>query len=96
MSSYNKVIQVKRGDSPKLHDVLNLLVNTVFYVDGAPWQPTTEQIAGLAEGDLRPLAHVGRPVAVPVPSSNVGHSLDRNWGCWHSWNARLHARPVQA
>lgn len=49
MSSYNKVIQAKRGDSPKLHDVLNLLVNSVFYVDGSPWQPTTEQIAGLTE-----------------------------------------------
>ncbi|MCV7230861.1 hypothetical protein [Mycolicibacterium komossense] len=49
MPSYNNEIQVNRGDSPKRHEVLNLLVNNVFYADGAPWQPTTEQVAGLTE-----------------------------------------------
>lgn len=49
MTSYNNEIQVNQGDSPKRHEVLNLLVNSVFYPDGTPWQPTTEQVAGLTE-----------------------------------------------
>jgi hypothetical protein len=49
MPSYNKEIQVNRGASPKRHEVLNLLVNNVFYEDGAPWQPTNEQVAALTE-----------------------------------------------
>lgn len=49
MTTIDSMIQVNRGDSPKRHEVLNLLVNNVFYEDGAPWRPTTEQIAGLTE-----------------------------------------------
>jgi hypothetical protein len=49
MTSYNKEIQINRGENPKRHEVLDLLVNSVFYADGAPWQPTPDQVAGLAE-----------------------------------------------
>lgn len=49
MTNNNNMIQIKRGDSPKRHQVLNLLANNVFYADGSPWQPTRDQVAALTE-----------------------------------------------
>lgn len=49
MASYNNEIRVNRGESPKRHEVLDLLVNNVFYADGAPWQPTKQQVEKLTE-----------------------------------------------
>lgn len=42
-------ITIKRGDTPNAQDVLTALVNTVFYEDGSPWEPDTDQAAALLE-----------------------------------------------
>ncbi|WP_176357769.1 hypothetical protein [Mycobacterium persicum] len=42
-------ITINRGGTPNAQEVLTALANTVFYEDGSPWEPDTDQAAGLLE-----------------------------------------------
>lgn len=49
-------ITIRQGESPTATQVLNALINTLFYEDDTPWEPTPEQIKVLVElfGPIRP------------------------------------------